>query len=232
MLQVPLVSHRIASTDSAQGFAAGPLVFGPMSELYGRKTPLCIGFFVFTIFNIPVAVAQNLTTIMLCRFVGGLFGSAPLAIVGGALTDFWDPADRGVALCGFASATFAGPTLAPIVGGFIVQSYLGWRWTSWITLIMGAFFGLLGLVFVPESDHGTLLRRRASKRRYETKNWAIRSKAEESQTDLRAIVMNYLLRPISKRCMCGIILSQKLTIQSQCYLHKSLYSSSSLSTCP
>lgn len=63
------------------GFAFGPLVFGPLSELYGRRNPLFVGFFIFAIFQIPVAVAQNLQTIFVCRFFGGLFASAPLAIV-------------------------------------------------------------------------------------------------------------------------------------------------------
>ena len=72
----------------------GPLMWGPLSELYGRKRPLFLGFFVMGIFQIPVAVAQNLQTIMLCRFFGGVFGCAPLAIVGGMLADFWGPVDR------------------------------------------------------------------------------------------------------------------------------------------
>lgn len=50
-------------------------MWGPFSELYGRKYPLFFGFFVFAIFQIPVAVAQNLQTIMICRFFGGFFGS-------------------------------------------------------------------------------------------------------------------------------------------------------------
>jgi DHA1 family multidrug resistance protein-like MFS transporter len=63
------------------GFAFGPMVFGPLSELYGRKTPLFAGFVIFAIFQIPVAVAQNLQTIFVCRFLGGFFASAPLGIV-------------------------------------------------------------------------------------------------------------------------------------------------------
>lgn len=53
------------------GFALGPLIWGPFSELFGRKTPLFIGFFLFIIFQIPVAVAINLQTVMLCHFFGG-----------------------------------------------------------------------------------------------------------------------------------------------------------------
>jgi hypothetical protein len=88
------------------GFAVGPLVWGPISELYGRKIPLFTGFAIFAIFNIPVAVAQNIETIMLCRFLGGVFGSAPLAVVGGALADFWDPVNRGIAIAVFSGATW------------------------------------------------------------------------------------------------------------------------------
>lgn len=91
-------------------------VWGPASELFGRKAPLFFGYFCFAIFQIPVAVSQNLYTIMLTRFFGGCFGSAPLAIVGGALADFWGPVDRGVAICVFASATFIGPIAGPIMG--------------------------------------------------------------------------------------------------------------------
>lgn len=93
------------------GFAVGPLVFGPMSELFGRKKPLFFGFFVFAIFQVATAVSQTLYSIMITRFFGGVFGSSPLAIVGGTLADMWGPVDRGVAVCVFAAATFVGPVL-------------------------------------------------------------------------------------------------------------------------
>ncbi|KAI9872823.1 MAG: Citrinin biosynthesis cluster MFS transporter mrr1 [Pleopsidium flavum] len=179
------------------GFAVGPLVWGPFSELYGRKLPLFFGFAVFAIFQIPVAVAQNLHTIMICRFFGGFFGCAPLAIVGGALADFWGPVDRGVAICLFAAATFIGPVAGPIVGGFITMSYLGWRWTAWITLIMAALFWTIGLIFIPETYAAVLLQRRAKKIRFETKNWAVHAKADENKVDFHQILVKYLLRPLT-----------------------------------
>ena len=63
------------------GFAFGPTVFGPASEVLGRKNPLSAGMFMFAIFTVPVAVAQNTATIFTCRFLSGVFASAPLAIV-------------------------------------------------------------------------------------------------------------------------------------------------------
>ncbi len=101
------------------------------------------GFALFVIFQIPVAVSQNIYTIMLCRFFGGTFGSSTLAVVGGALADFWGPVERGFALGLFSGATFVGPVAGPIAGEFITKSYLGWRWTAWITMIVSAFFGIV-----------------------------------------------------------------------------------------
>lgn len=97
------------------GFAAGPQLWSPMSELYGRRIPLFFGYAVFAIFQIPVAVAQNVYTIMICRFLIGVFGCSPLAVVGGAMVDIWDPIQRGTAIAMFSGATFVGPTLGPIM---------------------------------------------------------------------------------------------------------------------
>ncbi|MCJ1300577.1 hypothetical protein MMC08_003374 [Hypocenomyce scalaris] len=179
------------------GFAVGPTFWGPLSELYGRLVPLFGGYFVFMIFQIPVATAQNLQTIMVTRFFGGVFGCAPLAVVGGALADFWDPVDRGIAVATFAAATFVGPVAGPVMGGFITQSSLGWRWTAWITMIMAALFLVLGLFFIRESCPPVLLQRRAKKRRYETRNWALHARADEDQVNFQQLMSKYLLRPMT-----------------------------------
>jgi MFS family permease len=97
------------------GFALGPLCWAPLSELYGRRIPLFSGYAIFAIFQIPVAVAQNLETILVCRFLIGVFGCSPLAVVAGAMADIWNPVDRAVAIALFSGATFLGPILGPIV---------------------------------------------------------------------------------------------------------------------
>jgi multidrug resistance protein len=177
------------------GFGMGPTLFGPLSELYGRKIPLLTGFFIFAIFQIPVAVATDLQSIMIFRFLQGFFGSSPTATLGGALADFWNPRERGFAMPSFAGALFAGPIFGPIVGAFVTQSFLGWRWTQWITLIMACFFGILNFFVFPETYAPVLLARRAKKLRYETGNWALHAKHEERKVDLKDIAHRYLTRP-------------------------------------
>ena len=177
------------------GFAFGPIVWGPFSELYGRKVPLFVGYFIFAIFQIPVATATNLQTIFICRFFGGFFAAAPLATVGGALADFFGPIDRGVAMVIFSASTFIGPVMGPILGGFITMSHLGWRWTAWLTMIMAALFGIIGFFVIDETFAPVLLQRRAKKLKYQTKNWALHAEADEKEVNLKEIADKYLLKP-------------------------------------
>jgi DHA1 family multidrug resistance protein-like MFS transporter len=97
------------------GFALGPLCWAPLSELYGRRVPLFLGYSIFTIFQIPVAVVQNVQTILVCRFLVGVFGCSSLAVISGAMADIWNPVDRGVAIALLTAGVYLGPVLAPIV---------------------------------------------------------------------------------------------------------------------
>ena len=110
----------------------GPLVWAPLSEVYGRKPAVLAPYFVAAIFSFGTATAKDLQTIMITRFFAGFFGSAPVTNTGGVLGDIWTAEQRGAAIVGYAMAVVGGPILGPIVGGAVVQSYLGWRWTEYV----------------------------------------------------------------------------------------------------
>lgn len=109
------------------GYAFGPIMWAPFSELYGRRLPIVIASFGFGVFAIGVATAANIQTVMICRFFNGLFGSCPLAVVAAVFADMFNNETRGLAIACFSATVFMGPLLAPFVGGFITISYLGWR---------------------------------------------------------------------------------------------------------
>ncbi|KAE8153835.1 MFS general substrate transporter [Aspergillus avenaceus] len=178
------------------GFTFGPLMFGPLSERIGRKIPIVLGVTLFATFCIPVALAQNYYTILICRFFSGLFGSAAMAVTGGAVTDVWpSPIMRGVGMDIFIMTGFLGPVLGPIIGSFVTESYLGWRWVMWITAIIAYSFIIFFFLTVPETFAPVLLTRKAHRLRLQTKNWAIHSRLEENDTDLKTFAKAYLLRP-------------------------------------
>lgn len=178
------------------GFATGPIIWAPASELYGRKLPLLVSSFGFSIFNIAVAVAKDVQTIFICRFFAGFFGACPLTCVGAVFADMFSNKQRGLAITVFSMTVFSGPLLAPFIGGFITSSYLGWRWTEYITAIMG-FLGLgLSLVFLEETYPPTILVSKAADLRRRTKNWGIHAKQEEIEVDLRELIEKNLSRPM------------------------------------
>lgn len=150
----------------------------------------------FAIFQIPVALACNITTMCICRFIGGFFACAPLSIVGGNLSDLWDPIPRSYAICAFSIGGFAGPILGPIVGGFITSSYLGWRWTAWITLIAAVLFGGIGFLVIPETSAHRILQLRARRLRKETgeKRYHAKRNLEKKITPRRVFTV-FLWRP-------------------------------------
>lgn len=62
------------------GFAVGPLLLAPLSEFYGRNPVYKISWLLLVIFQIPLALAPNITTVIACRLLQGFFGSAPLTV--------------------------------------------------------------------------------------------------------------------------------------------------------
>lgn len=167
-----------------------------MSELYGRKPPLIIAAFGFSIFSIAVAVAKDLQTVMICRYFAGLFGSSPLAIVAAVFADMFNNEFRGLAVAVFSATVFMGPLLAPFIGGFITESYLGWRWTEYISGIMGFTAFTLLLFFMEETYPPVVLINKAAELRRRTKNWGIHAKQEEIEVDFKELMAKNVSRPM------------------------------------
>ena len=111
------------------GFAIGPLLWAPLSELYGRQILFIGTYLMLTVFNAGAAGSQNIQTLVILRFFAGAFGSSPLTNAGGVIADVFTASERGLAMGVFALAPFLGPTIGPIVGGFLGQSK-GWRWVE------------------------------------------------------------------------------------------------------
>ena len=178
------------------GFAAGPLLWGPASELIGRRWPMVVGMFGDSIFLIASAVAKDIQTLIICRFFAGLFGACMLSLVPAVLADIYDNTSRGPAITIYALTVFGGPFLAPSIGGFIADSFLGWRWTSYIPALIGFLSHGMLICFLKETHAPTILVQNAGHIRRHTENWAIHAKHEEVQLDLREIIHNNFLRPI------------------------------------
>ncbi|KAK6826842.1 hypothetical protein RU639_004842 [Aspergillus parasiticus] len=192
------------------GFAAGPLVFGPFSELKGRYVPLVLSMFGFTIFSFATAVSKDVQSLFILRFFTGFFGSGPLTLAGPAFADMFSPQQRGVPIVMFCLMVFIGPLAGPFTGGFIIMNHsLGWRWTAYIPGILGAAALVVMTLFLEETFQPVILTRKAEHLRRETGDWSLHSEQEEIHLDLRSIIRDNLSLPLKMLvkepivlCMC------------------------------
>ncbi|ROW12936.1 hypothetical protein VPNG_04690 [Cytospora leucostoma] len=178
------------------GFAFGPTIWAPVSELKGRRLPIVLSMFGFSIFTIACAAGKDLQTILICRFFAGFCGACPLAVVAAVFSDMFNNATRGIAITIFSLAVFTGPLMAPFIGGFIVDSYLGWRWTMYIPSFMGFLAFALDLLFLQETYPPQVLVSKAAELRRRTKNHLIHARQEEIEIDFKDLIQNNLMRPM------------------------------------
>jgi multidrug resistance protein len=142
------------------GYAVGPLAWGPLSEIYGRRDVFIIAFVFYTMWTSVTCAAQNIQTLLVFRFFSGVFGASALVIPGGQIADVFPTKSRGLGIAAFCAAPFLGPALGPAIGGFLGDAG-GWRWVMGFLAIYSAALTALGFLFIPETYPPVLLRRRA-----------------------------------------------------------------------
>ncbi|ETI26532.1 hypothetical protein G647_03309 [Cladophialophora carrionii CBS 160.54] len=178
------------------GFAVGPLLWSPLSEIIGRRPVYIISLALYTIFNIPCALSPNIGGLLTSRFLCGVFSSSGLSLAGGTIADIWNIEERGMAIAYFAAAPYAGPVIGPIVGGWINVGTHRLSLIFWVNL---AFAGLMLVLMalIPETYAPVILKRRAARLRKETGDLNIITEQEKTKLTFSEIVKTSLIRPIT-----------------------------------
>ncbi|KAI1098396.1 MFS general substrate transporter [Jackrogersella minutella] len=177
------------------GYCAGPLIFAPLSEFYGRRWIFYGTFSLYIVFNFLCAFAPNFGSLLVGRFLTGTFVSAPLSNSPGVLADLWGSVERGNAMAVFSSMVWVGPALGPVVGGFL-ELEKNWRWSFYVLLWLGGITAI-PMLTIPETFGPVLLVHRARKIRqaripgYET----VKAPVEDGDRSLLGIYKVALTRP-------------------------------------
>ncbi|KAI3571176.1 major facilitator superfamily domain-containing protein [Fusarium oxysporum f. sp. albedinis] len=140
------------------GLSIGPLVLAPLSEMYGRRPVYIVSLFSFAILLIPSAVAPNLVTILITRFMAAFMGSVVMSSAPGTLNELADEETKTVYFSVWILGAVNGPVVGPIFAGIIFQ-YAGWRWIHWFLVIL-AFTSCIVMATIPETHGAVILRRR------------------------------------------------------------------------
>ncbi|KAI9727320.1 MAG: hypothetical protein M1828_006939 [Chrysothrix sp. TS-e1954] len=152
-----------ATTGYVVFLGVGPLVLAPLSETFGRRQLYLWAFTIFSLLQIPTALAPNIELLIAARTLAGFFGSVGISNGGGTISDMFVPAERASVFGWYLLGPLLGPTLGPLFGGLIVDR-LGWRWVFWILTIVCSVNTLLGFLFLQESYGPVILAARCQAR--------------------------------------------------------------------
>ncbi|CAI6525057.1 AIS_HP2_G0020160.mRNA.1.CDS.1 [Saccharomyces cerevisiae] len=177
------------------GFSLGPLIWSPVSDLYGRRVAYFVSMGLYVIFNIPCALAPNLGCLLACRFLCGVWSSSGLCLVGGSIADMFPSETRGKAIAFFAFAPYVGPVVGPLVNGFISVSTGRMDLIFWVNM---AFAGVMWIISsaIPETYAPVILKRKAARLRKETGNPKIMTEQEAQGVSMGEMMRACLLRPL------------------------------------
>jgi multidrug resistance protein len=132
------------------GIGIGPMFLGPLSEFYGRRPLYLLSWIAYLLWQIPQAASNHIAISLVFRFLSGFSGSTFFTVPGGSIGDLFTKDELQAPMALFSIAPFLGPSLGPLIGGFINYN-VDWRWTYYILIIWA--FALWWCIFflVPET---------------------------------------------------------------------------------
>ncbi|HEY4319236.1 MAG TPA: multidrug effflux MFS transporter [Herbaspirillum sp.] len=148
----------------------GQLIYGPVSDMFGRKPPLYFGLVLFGLSSIGCALAPNIHTLIALRFLQGLGASAGMVVPRAVVRDLHTGHDAARLMSLLMLVFSVSPILAPLTGSLLIE-WAGWRSVFWAVTIAAAM--ALVLLFTSQAE--------------------TRSAAEQAQSDVRSALRAYWL---------------------------------------
>jgi DHA1 family bicyclomycin/chloramphenicol resistance-like MFS transporter len=132
------------------GLAIGQLLYGPVSDRFGRRPVLLVGLSLFTVASIATAVAPNAAVLIGARIMQSLGGCAGLVLGRAAVRDgaTVEKAASQLALLTLVMAMV--PAVAPAIGGYLT-AYIHWRASYVLLAVFGASTLLACVLLMPET---------------------------------------------------------------------------------
>lgn len=159
-LKASATSVQLTLTAFLVGIALGQLIFGPLSDRFGRMAPLVVGSLLCLAASAATALAPTVEVLVAARFAQGVTGAAGMVIGRAIISDLAVGAAAARAYSLMMLVGGIAPVVAPVLGSLLVGP-LGWRGVLWVVFgIVAAMF--VGVIVVVRETHTR--ERRASAR--------------------------------------------------------------------
>jgi DHA1 family bicyclomycin/chloramphenicol resistance-like MFS transporter len=134
------------------GFGGGQLFFGPVSDRFGRRSPLVAGLIIYVAAAAAAAIAPSFETLLICRVVQGIGAAATRVIAVSIVRDTFDGRRMAEVMSLIFMVFMAIPVIAPGIGQFIML-FASWHWI-FVTMAIGALLvAAWSLLRLPETLH-------------------------------------------------------------------------------
>lgn len=122
------------------------LIYGPVSDRFGRRRPLLVGIGIFIIASLMCALADNIATLIAARIFQASGAASASALSLAMCKDLFETKTRERIMAYIAVIVALAPMLAPVIGGWLIH-YLSWRWVFVFQAGMGiiAWGGVYGM---------------------------------------------------------------------------------------
>lgn len=128
----------------------GQVVYGPASDMFGRKPPLYVGLVMFAVGSVGCALAPDIHTLVLWRTVQGLGACAGMVVPRAVVRDL-HTGEEAASLTALLTLVFSvSPILAPLFGSFLIE-WSGWRAVFWAVTVAAVLAMVLLFTGLPET---------------------------------------------------------------------------------
>ena len=124
---------------------------GFLGEYFGRKNYYITSMILFGIASYFCGTSETLWELVFWRFMQGIGGGALLSTSQAILFDAFDPKDRGIASGLFGMGIVLGPTLGPVVGGYIIENY-NWSQIFYVNIPICLIATVLSFVYIDKKE--------------------------------------------------------------------------------
>lgn len=132
------------------GLAIGQIIYGPVTDRFGRKGPLLFGMVLYTLASMMCALAQSVEMLTAMRFAQAIGGCAGMVVSRAVVRDVFDPKDSVRIFALLMLIMGVAPILAPALGGQLLI-WFGWRAMFWVLAGFSVLWLVLLMVLLPET---------------------------------------------------------------------------------
>ena len=149
-LRVSPAAIQLSITLYLVGLAIGQLVYGPISDRFGRRPVLLVGLGLFTVAGLATTVAPNAWMLVVARILQSIGACAGLVLGRAIVRDSATPDRAAAQLAMLTLVMSAAPAIAPVLGGY-ATAWFGWRAAFALLAIVGGVTLVLAVLLLPET---------------------------------------------------------------------------------